>query len=57
MNSFKKLNNIVGWFVFGVTALVYFFAAERTGSLWDCGEFVAGCYKQQVVHPPARLYF
>ncbi|MEO1715441.1 MAG: DUF2723 domain-containing protein, partial [Bacteroidota bacterium] len=27
------------------------------GSLWDCGEFITGAYKLQVVHPPgAPLY-
>jgi hypothetical protein len=57
MNSFKKLNNIVGWAVFLVTATVYYFSAERTGSLWDCGEFVSGAYKMQVVHPPGAPFF
>ena len=57
MNSYKKLNNLVGWFVFLVTATVFFFSAERTGSLWDCGEFIAGCYKMQVVHPPGAPLF
>ena len=32
-------------------------SVERTGSLWDCGEFVAGCYKLQVVHPPGAPFF
>ena len=57
MNSYKKLNNLVGWFVFLVTATVFFLSAERTGSLWDCGEFIAGCYKMQVVHPPGAPLF
>jgi hypothetical protein len=57
MNSFKKLNNIVGWLVFFVAMSVYYFSVERTGSLWDCGEFIAGCYKLQVVHPPGAPLF
>ena len=57
MNSYKKLNNIVGWLVFFITATVFFFSAERSGSLWDCGEFVSGCYKMQVVHPPGAPLF
>ncbi len=57
MNSYKKLNNLVGWLVFLVTATVFFFSVERTGSLWDCGEFVSGCYKMQVVHPPGAPLF
>jgi hypothetical protein len=57
MNSFKKGTNLVGWLVFAVTAAVFFMSVERTGSLWDCGEFIAGCYKLQVVHPPGAPLF
>ena len=57
MNSYKKGTNLVGWLVFAITATVFFFSVERTGSLWDCGEFVAGCYKLQVVHPPGAPLF
>ena len=32
-------------------------SAERVGSLWDCGEFVLGAYKLQVVHPPGAPIF
>ncbi len=31
--------------------------AERVGSLWDCGEFILGAYKLQVVHPPGAPLF
>ena len=57
MNSFKKLVNIAGWTVFGIATIVYFFSVERTGSLWDCGEFITGAYKLQVVHPPGAALF
>ena len=57
MLSNKKLNNIVGWTVFAIAAIVYFLSAERTGSLWDCGEFILGAYKLQVVHPPGAPLF
>lgn len=57
MNSFKRITNIAGWLVFAVTAIVFFLSAERTGSLWDCGEFVLGAYKLQVVHPPGAPMF
>ncbi|MEO0041695.1 MAG: hypothetical protein RL329_1143 [Bacteroidota bacterium] len=57
MNSFQKRNNIVGWLVFAITMAVFFCSVERTGSLWDCGEFVSGCYKLQVVHPPGAPLF
>lgn len=57
MNNFRRLNNIVGWTVFAIAMVVYFFSAERTGSLWDCGEFITGAYKFQVVHPPGAPLF
>ncbi len=57
MNTFKTLNNLTGWLVFAITALVLGAAVEPTGSLWDCGEFIAGAYKLQVVHPPGAPIF
>ena len=54
---FKQLNNIAGWIVFAVAAVVLGKAAEPTGSLWDCGEFISGAYKLQVVHPPGAPLF
>ncbi|MCB0575441.1 MAG: DUF2723 domain-containing protein, partial [Saprospiraceae bacterium] len=56
-SSFKTINNIAGWLVFGVAAIVLGAAAEPTGSLWDCGEFISGAYKLQVVHPPGAPVF
>jgi hypothetical protein len=56
-SSFKTINNIAGWLVFGVAAMVLGAAAEPTGSLWDCGEFISGAYKLQVVHPPGAPIF
>jgi len=57
MWSGKKLNNYASWLVFIVALLVYYFSVERTGSLWDCGEFILGAYKMQVVHPPGAPLF
>jgi len=57
MNSFKTLNNIAGWLTFAITGCVLAAAAQPTGSLWDCGEFIAGAYKLQVVHPPGAPIF
>ena len=57
MNQEKKLTRITGWIVFAIAMAVYFASAERTGSLWDCGEFVLGAYKLQVVHPPGAPLF
>ncbi len=57
MGKLNKVHNAIGWLVFAVAAIVYFFSAERTGSLWDCGEFILGAYKLQVVHPPGAPMF
>lgn len=57
MKSFKQVTNISGWLVFAIAATVYFFSAESTGSLWDCGEFILGAYKMEVVHPPGAPLF
>ena len=48
--------NVVGWLVFAITMVVYFFSVERTGKPLDYGEFVLGAYKLQVVHPPRPLF-
>lgn len=57
MNSFKQVTNITGWLVFAITAVVFAMSAEPTGSLWDCGEFILGAYKMEVVHPPGAPLF
>ncbi len=55
--NYKKLTNITGYLVFIITFIVYYFSVERTGSLWDCGEFISGAYKLEVVHPPGASLF
>jgi hypothetical protein len=57
LSSFKKAINISGLIVLAISFFVYFLSAERTGSLWDCGEFILGAYKLQVVHPPGAGLF
>jgi hypothetical protein len=57
MLSYKRVSNLTGWLVFLITFAVFFMSAERTGSLWDCGEFILGAYKLQVVHPPGAPVF
>ena len=52
-----SFNRIISLVVFFIAFGVYFFSAERTGSLWDCGEFILGAYKMQVVHPPGAPLF
>lgn len=55
--SFKKLNNITGWFVFLIATIVYFLTLEHTVSWWDCGEYISTAYKLQVGHPPGAPLF
>ena len=51
------MTNLTGWLVFALAAIVYMLSAESTGSLWDCGEFILGAYKMEVVHPPGAPLF
>jgi len=55
MKNFKLYNNITGWLIFLIAAMVYLSTVEPTTSLWDCGEFIASAYKLEVGHPPGAL--
>ncbi len=55
--GYKQLSKIAGWIVFGFAAVIFALTAEPTGSLWDCGEFITGAYKLEVVHPPGAPVF
>ncbi|NJK98824.1 MAG: DUF2723 domain-containing protein, partial [Bacteroidales bacterium] len=57
MQFYKRLTNISGWIIFGISALLYFITLEPTVSLWDCGEFTAAAYKLQVGHPPGAPFY
>lgn len=57
MNKFHKINNLFGWSVFLLSALVYFLTIEPTVSLWDCGEYISTAFKLQVGHPPGAPLF
>ena len=57
INSFDQAKKIASWTVFVVAMIVYYFSVERTGSLWDVGEFILGAYKLEVVHPPGAPLF
>ena len=50
--QYKKLNNLLGWTVFSIAAIVYLLTLEPTASWWDPGEFISTTYKLQVGHPP-----
>ncbi|HRW99820.1 MAG TPA: DUF2723 domain-containing protein, partial [Cyclobacteriaceae bacterium] len=57
MMNFQKINNLSGWFTFGVALIVYWLTFEETASYWDCGEFIAVSYKLEVPHPPGAPFF
>jgi hypothetical protein len=57
MSLYKKVLNATGWLVLLISSVVYYFSAERTGSLWDCGEFASSAYKLQIPHPPGAPLF
>ena len=55
--NFKRINNITGWIVCIIACSVYILTMEKSGSLWDCGEFVSSCYKLQIPHSPGAPLF
>lgn len=55
--AFNKVNNITGWLVFTLSAIVFGLTAEPTVSFWDCGEYISTAYKLQVGHPPGAPLF
>ncbi|WP_116106062.1 DUF2723 domain-containing protein [Lewinella sp. IMCC34191] len=57
MGTLHRLHQLTGWIVFAITAIVLLLSVERTGSLWDVGEFILGAYKLEVVHPPGAPLF
>jgi len=57
MKTYKLFNNIFGWVVFIIAAVVYLLTIEPTASFWDCGEFIVTGYKLEVGHPPGNPIF
>jgi len=57
MKKYTLYNNVFGWVVFLISAVVYLLTIEPTVSFWDCGEFIATSYKFEVGHPPGAPLF
>jgi len=57
MNTYKLINNVTGWVIFAIALITYTLTLEATTSFWDCGEFISGAYKLEVVHPPGAPFF
>ncbi|WP_316753407.1 DUF2723 domain-containing protein [Pedobacter gandavensis] len=57
MKNYCRINNLVGFLLFGVATLVYWLTMEPTVSFWDCGEFIAASDKLQVGHQPGAPLF
>lgn len=57
MRKYKLINNITGWAIFLVAAIVYLLTMEPTASFWDCSEFIATAFKMEVGHPPGAPLF
>ncbi|KAA6350577.1 hypothetical protein EZS27_002060 [termite gut metagenome] len=57
MKQYRTFNNLCGWLVFLIAAVVYCLTIESTASFWDCGEFITSGYKLEVGHPPGAPFF
>ncbi|NQU85761.1 MAG: DUF2723 domain-containing protein [Mariniphaga sp.] len=57
MKNYNFLNNLIGWGVTIIAAIVYLMTIEPTTSFWDCGEFITTSYKLEVGHPPGAPFF
>lgn len=54
---FKLLNDLAGWLVFAISAVVYLLTIGPEASLWDCPEFILSAYHLEVGHPPGAPFY
>ncbi len=54
---FKKWNNLLGFAMLFISAVVYLVTMERKISFWDCGEYIVSSAKLGVTHAPGAALF
>src|ERR1700750_2173615 len=54
---YTKINNLLGWLCFGISAFTYILTLEPSVSFWDCGDFIACAFRLQVSHQPGYPLF
>jgi len=55
--NYNRINNVIGWATCLIACTVYMITKEATVSFWDCGEFISGAAKLEVVHSPGAPLF
>ncbi len=55
--KFDLINTRIGFSIFAFATAVYWICMEPTLSFWDCGEFIAAAFKQEVGHQPGAPFF